>query len=132
MSAPNEILISLSLKRFYALPENKSDCKHCDFDAIGSKSPVQKKSRNRVYKLYFSFFKCSYPTNAHVLNRVTSDSNLEECIQLIKMCELSGDKAAVFSLGVQLPSAVLKENTGCFLGSKTLFQCPLLQYDTQS
>lgn len=33
MAAPNEILASLSLRMFYALPENKSDCKHCDFDA---------------------------------------------------------------------------------------------------
>lgn len=45
--------------------------------------------------------------------------------------ELSGDKAAVFSLGVRLLSVALKENA-FFLGSKTVFQCPLLQCDTQS
>lgn len=29
-------------------------------------------------------YKCLYPTTSHVLNRVTSDSNLEECVQIDK------------------------------------------------
>lgn len=33
VAAPNKILTSFSLRKFYALPENKSDCKDYAFEA---------------------------------------------------------------------------------------------------